>query len=348
MFLLVSPCSIEEASRSLAADIIDVKRPAEGSLGANFPWVIRAVKGMTEKPVSAAIGDFDYRPGSAALAAYGAACAGADYIKIGLMFSGRGRARTARQGEMREMSAPEKKRSRKCRPGVGEKEWHNPSGKKIREILYGMMDGVVGTVGFLMGLFGATVDIGFVFVAALSATLAGAISMGLGGYLASKAQIEFFVSEFEREKREIKELPHIERREIEEIYRAKGFEGDELRMVVDRITSDEEVWLEVMMIEELGLVKESFDDPKEAGMLLAISYVIGSFAPILPFLFYMGDVTFYLSFVFGVLALVVLGLYRARVTKKGWMGLVEVVLIGVIAAVIGYLLGIAIGSIIPH
>jgi len=93
MFLLVSPCSIEEASRSLAADIIDVKRPAEGSLGANFPWVIRAVKGMTRKPVSAAIGDFDYRPGSAALAAYGAACAGADYVKIGLKFDGRDRAR---------------------------------------------------------------------------------------------------------------------------------------------------------------------------------------------------------------------------------------------------------------
>jgi uncharacterized protein (UPF0264 family) len=93
MFLLVSPCSIEEASRSLAADIIDVKRPAEGSLGANFPWVIRAVKGMTDKPVSAAIGDFDYRPGSASLAAYGAACAGADYVKIGLRFDGRDRAR---------------------------------------------------------------------------------------------------------------------------------------------------------------------------------------------------------------------------------------------------------------
>ena len=92
MFLLVSPRSIEEATRSLAADIIDVKRPAEGSLGANFPWIIRAVKGMTEKPVSAAIGDFDYRPGGAALAAYGAACAGADYVKVGLMFSGRDRA----------------------------------------------------------------------------------------------------------------------------------------------------------------------------------------------------------------------------------------------------------------
>jgi hypothetical protein len=93
MRLLVSPCSIEEATRSLAADIIDVKRPAEGSLGANYPWVIRAVRNLTRKPVSAAIGDFDFRPGSAALAAYGAACAGADYIKVGLHFSGEERAR---------------------------------------------------------------------------------------------------------------------------------------------------------------------------------------------------------------------------------------------------------------
>ena len=92
MRLLVSPRDIEEAKRSSAADIIDVKRPAEGSLGANFPWVIRAVRNLSGKPVSAAIGDFDFKPGGAALAAYGAAHAGADYIKIGLMFDGSARA----------------------------------------------------------------------------------------------------------------------------------------------------------------------------------------------------------------------------------------------------------------
>ncbi|MCP1663139.1 MAG: (5-formylfuran-3-yl)methyl phosphate synthase [Methanocalculus sp. MSAO_Arc1] len=88
MELLVSPSSLEEAKLSLSADIIDVKRPAEGSLGANFPWVIHSIKAIAgEKPVSAAIGDFPAKPGSAALAAYGAACAGADYIKIGLFFA---------------------------------------------------------------------------------------------------------------------------------------------------------------------------------------------------------------------------------------------------------------------
>jgi len=88
MQLLVSPSSISEARHSTAADIIDVKKPSEGSLGANFPWVIREIKAFAQKPVSAAIGDFDYKPGGASLAAYGAACAGADYIKIGLAFEG--------------------------------------------------------------------------------------------------------------------------------------------------------------------------------------------------------------------------------------------------------------------
>ncbi len=88
MQLLVSPRDIPEARMSLAADIIDVKKPSEGSLGANFPWVIREIKSISTKPVSAAIGDFDYKPGGASLAAYGAACSGADYIKIGLMFDG--------------------------------------------------------------------------------------------------------------------------------------------------------------------------------------------------------------------------------------------------------------------
>jgi hypothetical protein len=93
MQLLVSPRDIEEARRSLAADIVDVKRPSEGSLGANFPWVVRSIKDLSDKPVSAAIGDFRFLPGGAAMAAYGAACAGADFVKVGLMFNGSSKAK---------------------------------------------------------------------------------------------------------------------------------------------------------------------------------------------------------------------------------------------------------------
>ncbi|MCU0632356.1 MAG: (5-formylfuran-3-yl)methyl phosphate synthase [Methanolinea sp.] len=111
MQLLVSPRDIEDARRSLAADIVDVKKPSEGSLGANFPWVVRSIKGISVKPVSAAIGDFDFRPGGAAMAAYGAACAGADFVKVGLMFDGSGRARELIQAVVRAVKEefPEKK-----------------------------------------------------------------------------------------------------------------------------------------------------------------------------------------------------------------------------------------------
>lgn len=86
MKLLVSPINIEEAiiADSGGADIIDVKNPKEGSLGANFPWVIQEVKAKVTKPLSATIGDFNYKPGTASLAALGAAVAGAQYVKVGL------------------------------------------------------------------------------------------------------------------------------------------------------------------------------------------------------------------------------------------------------------------------
>ncbi|MDP2768085.1 MAG: (5-formylfuran-3-yl)methyl phosphate synthase [Candidatus Methanoperedens sp.] len=87
MKLLVSPINVEEAkiARLGGADIIDVKNPKEGSLGANFPWMIKAVKKAAGSiPVSATIGDFNYKPGTASLAALGAAVAGAEYIKVGL------------------------------------------------------------------------------------------------------------------------------------------------------------------------------------------------------------------------------------------------------------------------
>ncbi|MGZ7050339.1 MAG: (5-formylfuran-3-yl)methyl phosphate synthase [Methanobacterium sp.] len=88
MLLLISPINTTEAHEAIlgGADIIDVKNPKEGSLGANFPWVIKSIREMTPKNmlVSATLGDVPYKPGTVALAALGASVSGADYIKVGL------------------------------------------------------------------------------------------------------------------------------------------------------------------------------------------------------------------------------------------------------------------------
>lgn len=88
MLLLISPINTQEAREAIngGADIIDVKNPKEGSLGANFPWVIKNIREITPKnmQVSATLGDVPYKPGTVSLAAAGAVVSGADYIKVGL------------------------------------------------------------------------------------------------------------------------------------------------------------------------------------------------------------------------------------------------------------------------
>ena len=88
MLLLISPINHDEAVESIegGADIVDVKNPKEGSLGANFPWVIKDIRELTpdDMLVSATLGDVPYKPGTVSLAAMGALVSGADYIKVGL------------------------------------------------------------------------------------------------------------------------------------------------------------------------------------------------------------------------------------------------------------------------
>jgi (5-formylfuran-3-yl)methyl phosphate synthase len=88
MRIMISVVSADEAREALrgGARIIDVKNPAEGSLGAPFPGIIQAIKEIAagNAQISAAIGDLPNLPGTASLAAYGAAACGADYVKAGL------------------------------------------------------------------------------------------------------------------------------------------------------------------------------------------------------------------------------------------------------------------------
>jgi hypothetical protein len=88
MRLMISVVSAAEAREAMrgGAEILDVKNPAEGSLGAQSPRMIREIKNLCPGgvKVSAAIGDLPNLPGTAALAALGAATCGADYVKVGL------------------------------------------------------------------------------------------------------------------------------------------------------------------------------------------------------------------------------------------------------------------------
>jgi uncharacterized protein (UPF0264 family) len=91
MRLLISVVNREEAINAIngGTDILDIKNPKEGSLGANFPWVIKSISDEVHEiakdvEISATIGDAPYKPGTMALAALGCTVAGVDYVKVGL------------------------------------------------------------------------------------------------------------------------------------------------------------------------------------------------------------------------------------------------------------------------
>lgn len=209
------------------------------------------------------------------------------------------------------------------------------------------MDGVITTVGFVTGVAGFTTENSFILAAGVAEILAGGISMSLGSYLSAKSQREFYLKEIAREKREIREIPEQERDEVREIYRAKGFGGEELERVVKRLTADRKVWLRVMVEEELGLIEESMDDPASVGVVTGVSFAAGAFFPLLPYLFTGGALAVALSVVLAVLTLTLLGLGRAFITRRFRPGtIVEVPLLGLFAAGAGYAIGILLNYLV--
>ena len=227
-------------------------------------------------------------------------------------------------------------------------EWHTPKGRAIREVIFGMNDGLVTTIGFLAGVTSSISESRYILLAGIAAVVAGAVSMSIGGYLATKSQREFFHSEVEREKWEIEKMPEKEAQEVREIYGEMGFSRSEQDMIVKRVTSDKDLLLRFMKREELGLVDEHLDEPLQVALIMGLSFLAGSFPPILPY-FFMNDANsaIWVAILFSVLFLFLVGVAKTRLTKvKPLRSGLETTLLGVLAAGVGYGLGWLAGKFI--
>lgn len=163
-------------------------------------------------------------------------------------------------------------------------EWHAGGAESIRNVIYGVNDGLTATLGVLAGVGGASVDPRVVLIGGLSAMVASGVSMAGGAYLASKSQREVFEGQLAREAAEIEAMPDLERAELVEIYRSKGLTPDEAATIVGRITSDKKVWLETQAREELGLDVAQFENPTREGLVAGISTLIGGAIPVAGYL----------------------------------------------------------------
>ncbi len=225
---------------------------------------------------------------------------------------------------------------------LGRERWHVRGTGWIGDAIYGVNDGLGAVFGIVSGMAGYTGGSEVVLAAGLAGTLASALSMGAGAYLASKSEREVYESEVTRERRELEADPEEERTELELFYQLKGFSPDEAHTMVGRLMSDKKEFLKALVHEELGLVEESFPNPLRSTVSATLSTAIGGFIPIIPFFFAVGMPAVIASFIISTAAHFAVGASKALVTTRSWWASgTEMTVVGIIEAAITYGVGVA-------
>lgn len=220
------------------------------------------------------------------------------------------------------------------------------SRSNIRDIILGFQDGIVNTLGLVLGVASAVQSSKIVLISGIVTTFAESVSMAAVAYTSTKAAKEFYESQLEREKKEIKEIPHMEVQEIRHIYYKKGFRGKQLESIVRKITSNKKLWLDTMMAEELKLYPEDYENPVKSSFVVGISAVVGSLIPVMPFFFLSVKSGMGYGLILSVITLFIVGSVKAKITIGNWKksGL-EMAVVGTVAALAGYLIGSLLGVV---
>ena len=224
-------------------------------------------------------------------------------------------------------------------------EKHFTASETVRDIVIGMSDGLTVPFALAAGLSGAVDATGIIITAGLAEVAAGAIAMGLGGYLAARTDAEHYASERAREEREAQEMPETEAAEVADVFRSYGLNDDTVATVVNAIRADKRRWVDFMMRFELGLEEPDPRRASRSALTIAVSYVAGGLVPLAPY-FFLRSVHHALigSVAVTLLALLVFGYIKGRFTtarplRSAWQTAVVGGLAATAAFVIAKLIG---------
>lgn len=210
----------------------------------------------------------------------------------------------------------------------------------IREVVFGMQDGLLTTLGVVTSVAGATSDNSTVLVAGFAEAIAGALAMAAGEYQASQAQQDLHAAEIEKERQELEENPVGEHHELRVIFQREGLSRDSAEEVTQLLAQHPELLFRTHVEKELGLRVEEFQTPWRNGLVMGVSFIVSALVPIVPYLFLAAIPALVVSVVLTILALFGIGVGKASVSQRSyWRSGFEVVAIGLAAAVATYLLG---------
>lgn len=164
------------------------------------------------------------------------------------------------------------------------KEPHFQASDTVRDVVIGMSDGLTVPFAIAAGLSGIGASTTIVVTGGLSEIAAGAIAMGLGGYLAARTDMEHYNVEREREQREVENKREAERAEVAEILGRYGLSDESTSAVLDAFEDKPEKWIDFMMQFELGLDKPEPRRAIQSALTIGMAYVVGGFIPLTPYI----------------------------------------------------------------
>src|SRR5262252_9438799 len=163
-------------------------------------------------------------------------------------------------------------------------EHHFTASDSVRDVVIGMSDGLTVPFALAAGLTGAATTTGVIVTAGLAEIAAGSIAMGLGGYLAGRSDAEHYASEREREHREVREKPAVEKREVRDIFRAYGLSDEETAPILTAFEKHPQDWIDFMMRFELGLEKPVAGRAMRSALTIGGAYAVGGLVPLAPYI----------------------------------------------------------------
>jgi VIT1/CCC1 family predicted Fe2+/Mn2+ transporter len=219
-------------------------------------------------------------------------------------------------------------------------EKHFKGSASIRDVVIGMADGLTVPFALAAGLSAAVSSTHIVVTAGLAEVAAGAIAMGLGGFLASRSDEQHFRAEETREQMEIDLMRPTELAETAAILRPYGLEGQLLDQVVAAIATDRTRWIEFMMRFELGLERPNPSRAIISAGTIGLSYLVGGLIPLLPYMLF-AELAPAFRWSVGAtgLALTVFGAVKGKLTGAGVIkSALQTLLVGGLAAGAAYYL----------
>jgi len=231
-----------------------------------------------------------------------------------------------------------------------QEEKHKRGGQYIKSAIYGGLDGIVSVFVAVAAASGSNFTIGIALILGLAKLFAGGISMGVGDWLATDAEVDMAKRERKREEWECDNYMEGEVTEMVELYVKKGVPRENAEKIIEILSKHKKPFVDIMMAEELGIPPDSeFEIPWKHGVTNFGSFMVFGVVPLLAYVIvvglqsvynFNGSVAFYVSISMTVLTLFGMGFAKAKLTGSSTIKSAAVtVIFGSFTAFVGWFVG---------